>query len=74
MQSSEDPRTPPMNYKILAEGFVYECPQEGPDEIAVTSRCAVTQEGDVLCSFMTESGLGRNDFTPCLAVSHDAAG
>lgn len=61
-----------MNYKTLAEGFVYECPKGGPEEIAVTSRCAVTTEGDVLCSFMTESGLGQNDFTPCLAVSTDS--
>jgi hypothetical protein len=60
-----------MKYEILEEGFVYRCPGEGPEEAAVTSRCAVTRDGEILCSLMTQSGLGQNDFAPCLAVSTD---
>ncbi len=61
-----------MKYEILNEGFVYRCPDGPPEQAAVTSRCVVTPTGQVLCSFMTQSGLGRNDFVPCLAVSSDA--
>ena len=61
-----------MNYEILEEGFVYRCPHDGPEGAAVTSRCAVTSTGEILCSFMTQSSLGCNDFLPRLAVSSDA--
>jgi hypothetical protein len=61
-----------MSYRILDEGFIYQCPTDGAGPIAVTSRCAITRSGQVLCSFMTQSGLSRNDFVPTLAVSSDA--
>ena len=61
-----------MSYKIIKEGFIHQCPPENAEEIAITGRCAVTQGGQVLCSYMTESGLSRNDFVPNLAISSDA--
>jgi hypothetical protein len=50
------------------EGFVSE---QKAGAVAVGSRWAVTREGHVLCSFMTQSALGINDFVPALAVSRD---
>ncbi len=61
----------PMKYQILDQGFIYRCPPERSGENAATSRCVVTRSGQILCSFMTQSGLGSNDFTPTLAVSSD---
>jgi len=61
-----------MKYDILAEGFIHQCAPGDARSAAVTSRCAVTRAGQVLCSFMTQSSLGQNDFLPLLAVSEDA--
>ena len=60
-----------MKLEIIREGFVHSCPPEGPDSVAGTSRCAVTEGGDILCSFMLQSALGVNDFLPCIARSRD---
>lgn len=58
-------------FQLLHEGFIHHC-QTGVDEhIAVTSRCVVTHTGEILCTFMTQSGLGINDFIPYLARSSD---
>jgi len=58
-----------MSYDIVHQGFIYQNSTQG--ENAVTSRCAVTRNKDLLCCFMTQSGLGQNDFVPNLAVSTD---
>ncbi len=60
-----------MKYGVIEEGFVHRCPQEGPESVAGTSRCAISAGGDILCSFMLQSGLGINDFLPCIARSSD---
>ena len=60
-----------MTFELLDEGFIYRCPAVGPEQAAVTSRCVVTREGDLLCSFVAQSALGQNDFVPCLAASSD---
>lgn len=59
------------SFQVLDQGFIYKCP--GPEDapVAATSRCVVTRVGELLCSFMTQSALGRNDFVPCLASSAD---
>lgn len=58
-------------YQILDEGFIHQCPETGPESVAATSRLVVTAAGDVLCSFHLQSGLGVNDFAPCLSRSKD---
>ena len=60
-----------MKFEILESGLVHRCPAGGPESVAATSRVAVTQEGEVVCSFHLQSGLGVNDFAPCLSRSHD---
>jgi len=60
-----------MKYEILDTGFVHRCPDEGPEAVAVTSRAVVTREGELLCSFHLQSGIGVNDFAPCLSRSID---
>lgn len=60
-----------MNYEILETGLLHRCPTSGPDSVAATSRPIVTRDGDVLCSFHLQSGLGVNDFAPCLSRSTD---
>lgn len=61
-----------MKYEILSEGFVHQCSEHGHGSVAATSRCTETQSGELLCSFMLQSGLGINDFVPCIARSQDA--
>lgn len=60
-----------MKYEILETGFVHRCPGEGPESVAATSRSVVTRNGEILCSFHLQSGLGVNDFAPCLSRSRD---
>lgn len=61
-----------MKYEILNKGFIYKNTEGEHEPVAITSRCAVTRTGEVLCSFMLQSGLSRNDFVPHLAISSDA--
>lgn len=58
-------------FEIIAEGFVSRRPATGPTANASGSRCAVTQRGDIVCGFMVQEALGRNDFKPMLARSAD---
>jgi hypothetical protein len=60
-----------MKYEILNQGFIYRCGERGVAEAAVTSRCATTRGGELLCCFMTQSALSKNDFVPTLAISKD---
>lgn len=57
-----------MKWRIEDEGWVYRC---GGGQNSVTSRTVLARNGNLLCSFMTQSGLGRNDFVPTLSVSSD---
>ncbi len=61
-----------MKFDVLKKGFIYQNATGENQQVACTSRCAVNNKGEVLCSFMLNSGLGMNDFTPHLAVSSDA--
>lgn len=58
-------------FEILAEGFVSRRPASGPTATAGGARCAWTQRGDLVCTFMVQSQLGINDFKPMLARSQD---
>lgn len=57
--------------RTVHQGFVYRCPDDGPPQSTTGSRCVVTDGGDFLCSFVTNSGLGINDFKPMLSRSGD---
>jgi Neuraminidase (sialidase) len=60
-----------MPYKIIAEGFVSKRRPNTPTAVAAGSRCALTKENELVCSFMVQSKLGINDFKPMLARSKD---
>lgn len=60
-----------MDYEILETGLVHRTLEAGPESVAATSRPVVTQDGEALCSFHLQSGLGVNDFAPCLSRSRD---
>lgn len=60
-----------MKFEIIENGFIYDNSSKNDGLVACTSRCAVNDNGQLLCSFMLNSGLGMNDFTPYLAVSED---
>lgn len=60
-----------MRLEVTAEGFVSKRQPHSPTAIAAGSRCAVTREGDVVCTFMVQSKLGVNDFKPMMARSND---
>ncbi len=60
-----------MTFETISEGWVTQRQPGTPTAIAAGPRCAVTNEGDVVCSFMVQSKLGINDFKPMLARSRD---
>jgi hypothetical protein len=60
-----------MPFQTISEGWVTKCQPGTPTAVAAGPRCAVTNEGDVVCTFMVQSQLGINDFKPMLARSHD---
>ncbi len=60
-----------MKLITIGEGFVSRREPGSPTSVAVGPRCAVTDEGDLLCTFMTQSKLGVNDFVPMQSVSRD---
>lgn len=58
-----------MEFQEIERGFVAHA--EPPAQIAVGPRVAVTDAGDVVCSYMVQPGLGVNGFVPMLARSAD---
>ncbi len=59
-----------MHFQTVDEGFIYRVPAGAPEACAA-SRVAVAANGDILCSFTINSGLGVNDFRTMLARSTD---
>jgi BNR repeat-like domain len=59
-----------MMFETVAAGYITSGPDLGK-MIAVGSRCAVTRDGRIVCSYMVQSELGSNDFVPTLAWSDD---
>jgi hypothetical protein len=60
-----------MRFRTISEGWVTRRQPGTPTAIAGGPRCAVTREGDVVCTFTVQSQLGINDFKPMLARSTD---
>ena len=60
-----------MTFNILAEGFIAEHQPDDPHPIAAGSRCAVADNGDLVCSYVIQSALGVNDFVPVISRSMD---
>jgi hypothetical protein len=55
----------------LAEGTVTVREPSTTSAVAAGARCAVTHEGEVVCTCMLQAALGLNDFCPVLFRSHD---
>lgn len=55
----------------LDEGFIYKIDKNDDSKLAVGSRCAVAGDGDLICSYMVQSGLGTNDFVLLTSKSTD---
>lgn len=60
-----------MPCEILFEGFIRRNETSPAGLIAVQPRMTVTHTGDVLCTYVEQTGLGTNDFRPMLARSTD---
>ena len=58
-------------FETVAQGFVTDHPLAMGTAVAVGPRCAITADGEVVCSYMIQSGLGVNDFVPMLSRSRD---
>lgn len=59
-------------FEVIDEGFVSRREPGSPTAIAAGPRCVVTPSGEILCSFMAQSTLGRNDFVSLLTRSSDS--
>jgi sialidase-1 len=53
------------------EGFVTLRTPQTSASVAAAPRCALTSEGELVCTFIVQSELGSNDFVPILTRSHD---
>lgn len=60
-----------MAWEKLSEGFVNRREPDSPTAVAAGSRCVLTDDGDLVCSYMVQSKLGINDFVPTLSRSSD---
>ena len=65
------PESRASRFKKLAEGMITVREPGAPTAAAVGARCAVTESGHVVCTFMVQSASGINDFKPMLARSSD---
>src|ERR1700722_13493526 len=60
-----------MKYSNVDQGFVTKPVAGSPTAVAAGPRCALTDSGQVACSFMVQSELGRNDFQARIVHSND---
>ncbi len=60
-----------MAFEILDQGMIARQPKTGPDAVAACSRCVVTGDGDLVCSFAVQEALGQNDFKQVIVRSRD---
>ena len=61
-----------MTFQTISEGWVSRRQPDTPTAVAAGPRCAVTKQGEIVCTFMVQSSLGINDFQPMIARSADA--
>lgn len=60
-----------MSFEILDQGMIARQPSTGPDSVAACSRCVVTSDGGLACSFAVQETLGQNDFKQVIVRSVD---
>src|ERR1700735_5256369 len=60
-----------IDFEVISEGWVSQREPNTPTAVAAGSRCAVTNDGDLICTYMVQAALGRNDFVPTLSRSSD---
>jgi BNR repeat protein len=60
-----------MRFEVIRQGMISEREANTPTAVAAGSRCAVTREGELVCTYAVQSALGVNDFTPLLSRSRD---
>jgi len=53
----------------ISEGFVYQSGAEGP--VACGPRTVLLKNGEILCTYMTQTTIGANDLQPMASYSHD---
>lgn len=63
--------TPGRRYEILAGGFVSQRKPGSPTAASAGPRCAVHPDGTIICTFLAQVALGRNDFKPMISRSRD---
>ena len=56
-------------FKKVSEGFVYKAQEGG--RVACGPRTALLPDGRIVCSYMTQTKIGRNDFRAMAAYSDD---
>lgn len=60
-----------MTIETISEGWVSRRQPGTPTAVAAGPRCALTRQGELVCTFMVQSKLGTNDFQPMIARSAD---
>lgn len=60
-----------MQLEMVEQGFVSRRLPNEAAPVTAGPRAVVTQDGDVVCSYMAQSALGVNDFVPMLSRSTD---
>jgi len=60
-----------VHFQVLDQGFVSRRPDGGPTAVAAGPRCALADRGEIVCTYMVQEALGRNDFKPFLSRSAD---
>ncbi len=56
-------------FKKISEGFVYKAAEGG--RVACGPRTALLPDGRIVCSYMTQTQIGQNDFRAIVAYSDD---
>lgn len=56
-------------FRKVSEGFVYKAEKGG--RVACGPRTAITKDGRLVCSYMTQTAIGQNDFVAMAAYSDD---
>ena len=60
-----------MNYEIIDQGYIVRCQPGTATAVAAGARCAVTLQGELICTFIAQAALGGNDFKPMISRSSD---
>jgi len=58
-------------FSVISEGFVFKSDRTGPT--ACGPRTALLKDGTLVCTYMTQTCIGSNDFVPNVSYSSDGA-